>query len=510
MTHRSIDTAAAVLTLAFVTLVPLAPAPGRAQEAGEIRWEDYALEVGDTAHAAELGRLTVPEHRHTADPGTVELAFVRLESRAREPGPPIVYLDGGPGGSGVGIARVPSYFRLFDALRDVADVILLSQRGTGLSSPRLVCPLSSPPPADLLTSRARLLEALRPEVEACASSWRERGVELAEYNTEASADDLESLRRALGVESLSLLGFSYGTHLGLTALRRHGDRIHRAVLIGTEGPDHTYKLPSTGDLQLRHLAALAAGDGSSAGTRASAADGSSAPATPDLYAAVDTLLRRLDGEPLELAIETRDGPRTIRLGGDGMRYLLRRDLGDTNDHPLWPAAIRLTLDGDHRFLRSLAGRRFRELAGVPLMSILMDCASGASPSRMARIESEAPSSLLGAMTNLWYPEVCDAVPEARLDTAFRSRFTSDVPTLFLSGTLDANTPPYQARFVAWGWTRATHLVVEHAGHESMMPYAPARDVIVDFFSGDDVSEREIPVWELDFLSVEEALERYGG
>lgn len=486
--------AAAALVVALLIL----PSALQAQAAGEIRWEPYALEVGGTAHEAELGRLNVPEVRGSTGEGTVELRFVRLPSRAEDPGAPIVYLDGGPGGTGVGIARVPAYFRLFDALRDVADVILLSQRGTGLSSPQLLCPLSSPLPDDLFTTRERMMEALTPEVEACAESWRGRGVELAGYNTAESADDLESLRRALGADRLSLLGFSYGTHLGLAAIRRHGDRIARAVLIGTEGPEHTWKLPSTLDLQFEQLSWLAARD----------EEGRTA--TPDLYAAVDTLLRRLDTRPVTLTVEARDGERTIQVGGDGMRYLLRRDIGDTNDHPLWPPAIRLTLDGDYRMLARLAERRFRELAGVPLMGLLMDCASGARGERLARIREERSSGLIGPMTDLWYPEICDAVPEAGLGDEFRTRFVSDVPTLFLSGTLDANTPPYQARYVSWGWPRATHLVVERAGHESIMPYEPAQEVIIDFFRGEDVRGRGIESPGLEFRSVEEVRQMLGG
>lgn len=494
MTARS-ATPCLVLVLAWMAL---AFSSAASQVPTDIRWAEYTLEVGDSSHAAELGRLTVPEVRGASEPGTVELVFVRLASRAEDPGPPIVYLDGGPGGSGVGIARAPAYFRLFDALRDVADVILLSQRGTGLSTPNLVCRLASPLPDDIFTSRNRILEALRPSVEACARSWRERGVDLSGYNTRESADDLESLRKALGVERLSLLGFSYGTHLGLAAIRRHGERIHRAVLIGTEGPDHTWKLPSTGDLQLRHLSWLAARDENG---RA---------ATPDLLAAVDTLLERLDREPVELPFRADGRADTIRLGGDGLRYLLARDLGDTNDHPLWPAAIRLTLDGDRRPLTLLAARRFREIAGVPLMSILMDCASGASPLRLERIAQEAEGARLGAMANLWYPEVCEVVPEARLGADFRSRFTSDVPTLFLSGTLDANTPPYQARYVSWGWPRATHLVVERAGHEGVMPWGPAQEVIVDFIAGEDVRGRHVEGPSLEFISVDRAREMAGG
>jgi pimeloyl-ACP methyl ester carboxylesterase len=58
----------------------------------------------------------------------IELAFVRFKSTAKNPGPPIVYLAGGSGGSGIGAAR-GSRFPLFMALREIADVIAFDQSG---------------------------------------------------------------------------------------------------------------------------------------------------------------------------------------------------------------------------------------------------------------------------------------------------------------------------------------------------------------------------------------------
>ncbi len=122
---------------------------------------------------------------------------------------------------------------------------------------------------------------------------------------------------------------------------------------------------------------------------------------------------------------------------------------------------------------------------------------------MARIRAERETTLLGDMMDSWYPEICSAVPEARLDDAFRAPFVSDVPTLFLAGTLDANTPPWQAFQVSWGWPHATVLVVDRAGHEALMPWAPAQEVIVDFFRGEDVSGRRLELPALAFVPVEE-------
>src|SRR5690606_28539839 len=63
----------------------------------------------------------------------IRLGYVRFPSTAAQPGPPIIYLAGGPGGSGVDAATGPR-FPIFMALRAVADVIAFDQRGTGLSA----------------------------------------------------------------------------------------------------------------------------------------------------------------------------------------------------------------------------------------------------------------------------------------------------------------------------------------------------------------------------------------
>ena len=195
---------------------------------------------------ADLEKLTVLEDRTKPGGRKIELAFARLKSTAAKPGSPIVYLDGGPGGSGIGLYRVAEYQVLFDAMRAAGDVILLSQRGTGFSTPRLTCRGAAPhPERSVRRARQRMIEVLGAALDSPApTSCARKGIDLAAYNTEASADDLEDLRKTLGVPKISLFGFSYGTHL---AWRRFGAipaSIDRVILAGTEGPDDSQKYPA--------------------------------------------------------------------------------------------------------------------------------------------------------------------------------------------------------------------------------------------------------------------------
>lgn len=88
---------------------------------------------------AEEGWLRVPESRDGGSSRTITIHFVRFRSTAQNPGSPIVYLAGGPGGSGT-YSAAGDRFDLFMALREVADVIALDQRGVVFTDPQPDCP----------------------------------------------------------------------------------------------------------------------------------------------------------------------------------------------------------------------------------------------------------------------------------------------------------------------------------------------------------------------------------
>jgi pimeloyl-ACP methyl ester carboxylesterase len=418
----------------------------------------------------DLSKLSVLEDRAKPGGRKIELAYALLKSSAAKPGAPIVYLDGGPGGSGIGLYRVDEYRKTFDELRSVADVVLLSQRGTGFSTPRLACRDAAPAviPADIFVSAARMAEVLSPRTLRCAEELRQKGIDLNAYNTNASADDVEDLRKALGVPKVTLFGFSYGVHLALATVRRHPASVDRLILAGTEGPDHTQKLPHTYDLQLARLAQLEE--------------------QTDLVEVTRSVLSRLERAPIEVDAK---GTKLV-IGKEGFQYLLRQDIGDTNDTKNLLRMIRDTARGDYAILGAFAARRFGEFgAGVGLMGFAMDCASGASAERMARINREIANSLLGMMTNYPFPMICDALKIAVLPASFREPIFSPAPALFISGSLDSNTPPYQAEEVRWGFPNSVHVIVENAGHESTLTLPAVRGLMVDFLLGRDVGGRTV-------------------
>lgn len=197
-----------------------------------------------------------------------------------------------------------------------------------------------------------------------------------------------------------------------------------------------------------------------------------------------SLLKKLEQSPIDAG--------KLRIGKEGFQYLLRQDIGDTNDTANVIKMIRDADRGDYAMLAKFAERRYNGFnGGTGIMGFAMDCASGASPERLTRISREIPGSLLGGMTNFPFPLVCDAIKVSALPESYRSPIVSNVPTLFISGSLDSNTPPYQAEQVRWGFPNSVHVIVENAGHESTLLLPEMEKLMVDFLKGTDVSGRRI-------------------
>ena len=459
---------------------------------GEIWFESIKAEVGGQVYEGERGHLIVRENRQKPNSNLIELVFVRLKSTTEKPGYPTVYLDGGPGSSATNIASVPDYMRAFQKLREVGDVILLDQRGVGRSKPNLTHLASESLPVDVFADREVALRTFKERAKVAADHFRSRGIDILAYNSVESANDVDDLRKALGAEKLNLVGFSYGTHLGLACIRYHGKNLNRVVLIGTEGPDHTDKLPSTSDTSIRRLSALVA------------KDPELGPKMPDLTGTLKRTLDRLEKEPVTVTItdqRTRK-PVDVKIGKIGLQFLIMRDLGDTNDLPIFPLWFYTMDKGDYSILKRFVERRYNQFgAGISVMTLVTDISSGVSKARKQLIQNEAKTALLGDIVNFPISEMGDVFGNPDLGDAYRSPIKTDVPTLFVSGVLDNNTQPFQADEVRKTFKNSTHIVIDNAGHESMLVDPQVQQTMVQFLKGEDVSKVKISLPPLKFQSL---------
>ena len=463
------------------------------QKAGTLTLKPYTFEnfKGEKVDS-EFGTLLVPENRSNPKSNLIELAFVRFKSTSKNPGPPIVYLAGGPGGSGIGTAT-GTRFPLFMALREIGDVIAFDQRGTGYAKPNLGCYEQLKMPLDVAPSRAAAVEELRKNARGCIQYWRDiQRVDLTGYNTNESADDLEDLRKALGVKQISLWSISYGTHLALATIRRHPQSIHRAILAGTEGPDHTYKLPSNVQKHLEDLAAVIK------------ADPEIGKEIPDFLGLMKSVFDRLDAQPQ--TVEVMD-PRTkqnvkVIVNKFVLQYIVANNIGTTVTAN-FPALFYRASKGDFTNPAQVWLNTSRQELGSA-MSYMMDCASGQTSARREQIAREAKEMLLEDISNFPFPEICEEWKAPDLGDQFRSPVTADVPVLFISGTLDARTPISNAEEYRKGFPNSTHIIIEGAVHSDplFLSSPKIKDGMLEFLKGQPVTVTKIAAPPMKFAPLE--------
>ncbi len=391
---------------------------------------EFVSGAGDTVQA-ERGEILVPENRADPDSRSISLAYVRFPSTNPNPGSPIVYLAGGPGGSGIGTAR-GRRFPLFMALREIGDVIAFDQRGTGDSNHIPGCDTAETLALDRAPTIDAVVEMYRTAAAHCVEFWTGEGVDLAGYTTRASVRDLDALRRALEADQLSLWGISYGTHLAMAAVKDMGSRIDRVILASAEGLDQTVKQPARTDEYFDRLQV------------AINTDPILSAALPDARGMVRRLVTRLNENPVTITVPGEEGGESVEfvMGGLEVQLLLGFSIAD----PFGAVRTLMLLaaadedEGSLDALGQLVYDNFRsESVSMNGMSEAMDVASGISDGALARFEEQTPTSLLGGVLNFPMPYLKDAFGDRDLGPEFREDPRSDVPTLLLTGTLDGRT-----------------------------------------------------------------------
>lgn len=450
----------------------------------------FEAQNGDTV-AAFQGTVSVPENRSAQNGRTLTLHYVRFPATGDTLGSPIVYLAGGPGGSGIAAAR-HQRFPLFMAMREFGDVIAFDQRGTGASNEAPTCTSSQTDDPAVAIPDLEYFQRRRLAFRECLGFWRDAGVDVRGYNTRENVADLDALRRHLGAEKISLWGISYGSHLALAALSEMDEHLDRVVISSVEGLDQTIKMPARTD---DYFARLQEAVNSQPAARA---------AFPDIGALIRRVHARLEDEPVMLEIPQADGETAnILLERRDMQELAGSLIGD----PL-PAAALLQIyagleNGETDLLLAVLQQFHNPDPAIAYrpMSILMDIASGTGTARRAEITEQAETSLLGPFLN-GTMELETVDPSLVLDDDFRTLPVSDVSVLVLSGTLDGRTYIDSQAEAVSGLRNRQMVTVVNGGHNLFMSSPEITAVIQAFMRGEPVGNRAVEIELQNFLTAD--------
>jgi pimeloyl-ACP methyl ester carboxylesterase len=415
---------------------------------------------------AECGDLIVLEDRSNPDGPRISLhaAIVRSLSDAPRPDP-VVYLEGGPGGSALSDGFVEYQFT------GERDLIVFDQRGVGFSEPSLACG------EHVILMFFQDQVALR----SCRRRLARSGVDPANYNTTASAADVEDLRVALGYEQWNLYGISYGTRLALEVMRRHPAGVRSVIL------DSVYPMGADvytdGALNAqRAFDTLLAGCAEQEECRA---------AYPDLESHLYELVERLNGAPYQAA--TLFGLGGLAVDGGMFIRLLFARMYSTYNLPGLPASIESLWQGDLTELdlwvdELMILRGSSEPAGPWSLSIgahySVQCAESlpiVDDSRLGTVDPGVEPAVAAAFDWQYLIDDCTSWDVPPVPAEFHHAVESSLPTLLLAGTYDPITPPAWAESAAETLPNGQLLIVRGMGHGVVGSGEWCIDGVVDRF-----------------------------
>ncbi len=214
---------------------------------------------------------------------------------------------------------------------------------------------------------------------------------------------------------------------------------------------------------------------------------------PDTLGAVRALLAQPSEQPVKLEAQHEGRELGLLIGPFDLQFHIANALGLVFELRDLPAAIARMKRGDWTALADSA-LMLRRGEVDSAMALMMDCSSGASPARLARIAMERAevANLLSDAVNAPYPAACAACGPMPVSEKLRAPLSSDARVLFVSGGLDARTPPSNVDELSAGFPNHAHVIADAAGHESIELLSPEyRELLGRFLSGEKVESRTI-------------------
>lgn len=179
-----------------------------------IKVGQFTLTLCNTDYTGYCGALGVPLDPTGAVHGNVTVGFEYYPRRdtAHASLGVILPQEGGPGYSSTGTRDF--YLSLFDPLRDRRDILIIDKRGTGYSD-AIDCPE---------------LQAGSIELSAVANCGKQLGSSAWLYGTAFAARDIAAVLDALDIDLVDFYGDSYGTFVGQVFAALYPQRLRSIVL----------------------------------------------------------------------------------------------------------------------------------------------------------------------------------------------------------------------------------------------------------------------------------------
>jgi pimeloyl-ACP methyl ester carboxylesterase len=434
--------------------------------------QECGIRSGNDQITAQCGTLRVPENpfRSSAKQPSakhIQLAIAVVPAASKGPSKaPLFVIAGGPGRGTTDLYA--KLHRSFERIHATHDIVLVDQRGTGLSN-RLDCHFDAD--ADFANGDQSHIQSQAKQCLAQLSG------DARYYTTSVAVRDLEAVRAALGYDAVNLYGVSYGSRVAQHYLRRYPQRVRAMVLDGAVpadvavGPD----IAIQSQRALDELFARCADDALCSKSFA------------DIRETFVALRERVQRHPIqvELTDPISAEPTYATLGPAQLSAAVRKLSYADETASLLPLLIyRAQVEQQPQaliaqYLRIQNGQSADIAYGMHLSVACSEDAPRWNSTQTSR--AELAQTYLGASFIRSLEAMCSAWPRGVVDTDFGSPLRGDLPVLVLSGENDPVTPIEYGARVAKGFRNAQHIVLKGQGHGQMANRC-AQQIVSDFFA----------------------------
>ena len=427
------------------------PAPPRTWRLGKLTLTacDLGQPHSGLSAAAWCGSLEVPENRAEPQGRKIALKLAVLRSGAQVASPDMLaFLAGGPGQAATDYAG--QIGAMLEPLRAHRDILLLDQRGVGGSN-ALDCKADDKTanddtgfdPAKLRAAAADCLKQVQSHADP------------RYYTTTDAVQDLDDVRKALGVPQFDLVGVSYGTRVAQQYAMRHADGVRSIVLDSVApneialGQDFAANLDNALKLQFAQCEKTPACKS----------------AFGDPYASLMKLRDALREHPHDYSY--RDpvtfAAQTKHLNGPSLAGPVRMVAYSPETAALLPLSIAEGLKGDYMPLAGQTQVLTGDMADLAenAMQLSVICSEDAD---LLAPRPQDENKLLGNNLVNGIKAACEVWPHETRPADFHTPLKTDKPVLILEGALDPVTPPRYGEQVVKNLSNARLIVAKGQGH----------------------------------------------
>lgn len=211
-----------------------------------------SLVIDKHVYTTLTGFIEVPEDYENQKSKQILLPFYVVKCPAQNPGVPIFWLDGGPGGSNLLTEKKISSSSPTELLAK-HDFVCVGYRGvdgTPVLSSKKINKAMKGLHHKMLSDES--LDNIELKIKEYCVQLKKEGIDISSYTILNVIEDMENVRRFLGYSSIHLLSVSYGTRVALLYGYKHPEIIKRTIMIGCVPPGHfltnPYQLENTLDL----------------------------------------------------------------------------------------------------------------------------------------------------------------------------------------------------------------------------------------------------------------------